>query len=59
MVIGVLWRRDDDDSKLDVESFKGEVVVMDKDYRENMELRSTSSRRRERASGVTNQTIWE
>ena len=36
-VVAVPWRKNGDDPKMDGECLKNEVVVMDKEYRENLE----------------------
>ena len=37
MIIGVPWRMNDEDPKVDGESLRGDVVVMDKHYRDKLE----------------------
>ena len=35
---GVPWRKNEDDAKKDGERLKGEVVILDKDYKEKLEM---------------------
>ena len=37
MIVAVLWRKNEDDYKMDGERLKGEVVMMDTDYKEKLE----------------------
>ena len=37
MIVAVPWRKDEDDAKMDGECLKGEVVMVDKDYKEKLE----------------------
>ena len=36
MVVAVPWRKNEDDSKMDGERLKSEVIVMDKEYKEKV-----------------------
>ena len=47
MVIGVSCRKNNDDPKVDGESLKGGVVVMDRDYKENQKKKNTFQSQRE------------
>ena len=37
MIVGVPWKKNDEDEKADGEAMKAEVTIMDKEYRERME----------------------
>ena len=38
MIVAVPWRKHEDDSNMDGKRVQGEVVLMDKDYREKLEM---------------------
>ena len=38
MIVEVPWRKNEDDAKKDGERLKGEVVILDKDYKEKLEM---------------------
>ena len=59
-IVSVPWRKNDDDPKIVGERIQGDVVVMDKDLRENLERRSTLRRRRVCASRTREDLVqWD